>query len=163
MKVPYSVILWLLSIHLLVAQVIPAARRVDWQNTGYSNPIPNPTNIVNVKSFGAMGDGVTDDYTAVINAMNSFGGGQGVVFFPSGTYLIKNQIMVNKDSVIFRGISSDSTLLHFDFNGATKNGFNIWGGFPDTIHVAITGGLIKGSNSNSNTITEVNSAHYRKL
>lgn len=146
MKLLYGILLWLLSIHLLMAQVIPASRRVDWQNTGYSSTIPNPTNIINVKSFGAVGDGITDDYTAVINAMNSFGGSRGVVFFPSGTYLIKNQIMVNKDSVIFRGMSSDSTLLRFDFNGATKNGFNIWGGFPDTVHVAITGGLTKGSN-----------------
>jgi hypothetical protein len=156
MKILHVLLLWLLGFNVLFAQVIPSARRVDWQNTGYSNPIPNPTNIVNVKSFGAMGDGVTDDYTAVINAMNSFGGNRGVVFFPSGTYLIKNQIMVNNDSVIFRGVSSDSTLLRFDFNGATKNGFNVWGGFPDTVHIAITGGVTKGSN----VLTVANPTHF---
>ncbi|MCS7075341.1 MAG: T9SS type A sorting domain-containing protein [Bacteroidia bacterium] len=156
MKLLQTTVFYFVSVYWVVAQVIPTFRTVDWQNTGYSHPIPNPVNIVNVKSFGAAGDGVTDDYPAIISAMNSLSGNRGVVFFPAGTYLIKNEIMVDKDSVIFRGVSSDSTQLRFDFNGATKNGFNIWGSFLDTVEIPITGGLNKGST----TLTVTNSAHF---
>ncbi|MCS7029623.1 MAG: T9SS type A sorting domain-containing protein [Bacteroidia bacterium] len=155
MKLSLFLVLNFVGIYAAIAQVIPAARRVDWQNTGYPHPIPNPTHIINVKSFGAVGDGITDDYPAIINAMNALGGHRGVVFFPAGTYLIKNQIAAN-DSVIFRGVSSDSTILKFDFNGNTKNCFNIWGDFPDTVEVPIIGGLSKGSN----TLTVTNPTHF---
>ncbi len=37
----------------------------------------------NVKSFGALGDGTTDDTTAIQNAINA----GGVTFFPAGTYI----------------------------------------------------------------------------
>ena len=42
-----------------------------------------------VKTFGARGDGITDDTTAIqscINSVNSNGGG--VVYFPPGVYLM---------------------------------------------------------------------------
>lgn len=41
--------------------------------------------IVNVRAFGAKGDGVTNDTAAIQNALNS---GSGAVFVPSGTYQI---------------------------------------------------------------------------
>lgn len=43
--------------------------------------------IVNVKWFGAVGDGLTDDSVVIQNAIDSLTTG-GVVFFPAGTYLI---------------------------------------------------------------------------
>jgi hypothetical protein len=43
--------------------------------------------IVSVKDFGAVGDGVADDTTAIQNAINSLSGG-GTLHFPSGTYLV---------------------------------------------------------------------------
>lgn len=42
--------------------------------------------VVSVKDFGAVGDGVTDDTAAIQAAINSLTGG-GCVEFPSGTYL----------------------------------------------------------------------------
>jgi len=41
--------------------------------------------VVNVKDFGAVGDGVTDDTAAIQETLNS---GAKSVFFPSGTYMI---------------------------------------------------------------------------
>lgn len=42
---------------------------------------------LNVKSFGAVGDGVTDDTAAIQAAINS---GAKEVFFPEGTYVVSN-------------------------------------------------------------------------
>jgi len=45
---------------------------------------------INVKTFGAKGDGVTDDYNALIAAANFMTHkGSGTLFFPKGTYFIK--------------------------------------------------------------------------
>lgn len=42
-----------------------------------------------VRSYGAIGDGVTDDTSAIQAAINDcHAGGGGIVFFPNGTYLI---------------------------------------------------------------------------
>jgi len=53
--------------------------------------LPNlPT--FNVKDYGALGDGATDDTVAIratINAASSAGGG--IVYFPTGTYAVCNQ------------------------------------------------------------------------
>lgn len=51
--------------------------------------------VLNVKAFGAKGDGVTDDTAAVqaaINAANAANGG--VIYFPSGIYLIGSALVI---------------------------------------------------------------------
>ena len=55
----------------------PATAAVPAQSTG-----------LNVRDFGAMGDGTTDDTGAARQAIASAGGD--VVYFPSGTYLLNN-------------------------------------------------------------------------
>src|SRR5689334_5741217 len=52
--------------------------------------------IKNVKDFGAKGDGVTDDWAAIMAAVNwqtavSYHG-QGTIFFPPGTYHVSAPI-----------------------------------------------------------------------
>ena len=44
--------------------------------------------MLNVKDFGAVGDGATDDTAAVQKAINNIGGGPGILVFPRGTYRI---------------------------------------------------------------------------
>jgi hypothetical protein len=65
--------------------------------THSSSEILTPTKtapIVNVKNFGAKGDGVADDTTAIQNAINSMTSG-GTLEFPTGTYKMSNYIKVN--------------------------------------------------------------------
>jgi hypothetical protein len=57
--------------------------------------------VVNVKDFGAVGDGVTDDATAIQNALNAASFKKSGLFFPSGTYIIKKYLEVGSDIYIF--------------------------------------------------------------
>jgi hypothetical protein len=58
-------------------------------------------NAVNVKYFGAKGDGVTDDTTAIQNAVNSLTSRGSVLVIPSGVYLISTlDIVLPDDSVL---------------------------------------------------------------
>jgi hypothetical protein len=51
--------------------------------------------VVSVKDFGAVGDGVTDDYNAIKNAVAALqAAGSGTLFFPKGTYFI-NQYRID--------------------------------------------------------------------
>ena len=60
-------------------------------------------NFRNVKDFGAIGDGVTDD-TAAINAAISAANTDGTVFFPKGTYLVTSTLqMLNGQAFIGEG------------------------------------------------------------
>lgn len=66
--------------------------------------------IVSVKDFGAVGNGVADDTAAIqaaIDAVNAAGGG--VVYFPAGTYACAN--LWPKDNVTLQGASKLSTKL----------------------------------------------------
>jgi len=54
--------------------------------------------VYNVKSYGALGDGTTDDSTAVIAAIQAaYDAGGGVVLFPVGTYKVLSQIVLPND------------------------------------------------------------------
>lgn len=53
--------------------------------------------VVNVKDYGATGDGTTDDTEAIQDAIDACTPG-GTVFFPYGTYLISETLEVNADA-----------------------------------------------------------------
>jgi parallel beta-helix repeat protein len=66
--------------------------------------------VINVKAYGAVGNGVVDDTTAIqnaINAANAVGGG--CVYFPSGTYLISNSL-IGYSNITFQG-DGDSSVI----------------------------------------------------
>ena len=52
---------------------------------------------VSVKDFGAVGDGTTNDTTAIQAALNA----KSSVYFPTGTYLITAPLVVNSKQTIF--------------------------------------------------------------
>lgn len=58
--------------------------------------------VINVKDFGAKGDGITDDTTAIQNAINSLNAGC-TLFIPTGVYLVNDIITVNKQNIKITG------------------------------------------------------------
>ena len=94
------------------AQIIPADRTFGaaWQNSGYPGEIPAPATIVNVRGFGATGDGVTDDRAAISAAIASLGGAAGAVYFPAGNYRMLSALTV-PGGVVLRGERSSNTTL----------------------------------------------------
>ena len=61
---------------------------------------------ISVKDFGAVGDGTTDDTTAITNAISKIASG-GVLEFPFGTYKITSAISQDiTGSIIFQGRNS---------------------------------------------------------
>lgn len=115
--------LYLLSALLLPAAVGVQAQVVSsdrlhlagWRNAGFPGEIPQPSTIVNVKDYGAVGDGTACD-SAVSQAISALGGNPGVVFFPAGTYLLLNAL-TPPGGVVFRGERSSNTLIKFSCDG----------------------------------------------
>lgn len=66
----------------------------------------------NVKTYGAIGNAVADDTTAIQLAITSAqNAGGGTVFFPSGTYMISTTLSITTDNIWLLGASWDSILM----------------------------------------------------
>lgn len=66
---------------------------------------------LNVKDFGALGDGVTDDTAAIQAAITTAGNlaSGATVFFPDGKYLVSSTLNISKNNVMLEGFSRMST------------------------------------------------------
>lgn len=53
---------------------------------------PADAGVLNVKKFGAKGDGVTDDTAAIQAVLNAHPNGQRIIYLPNGTYLVSKTI-----------------------------------------------------------------------
>ena len=108
---------------------------------------PNPG--VNVKTFGATGNGTTDDTAAIQNAISFAASSHQAVFFPAGTYLHNNFITANGVSLI--GSGGATTLLAGDSNNSavilTGNSPSIQNLIVSTINFTV-GGPLTPANSN---------------
>jgi len=60
---------------------------------------------VSVKDFGAVGNGIADDTTAIQNAVNYVGSIGGTIFFPTGSYLVSSTIAISNSAIIIAGAS----------------------------------------------------------
>lgn len=90
----------------------PQSRLPDFSYAGYhrgEQPFPRQRPDVSVTSFGAKGDGVTDDTEAFRNAIKASPGK--VVFVPQGRYLIKGVIPIEASGTVLRGVSPLRSIL----------------------------------------------------
>ena len=77
--------------------------------------------VVNVKDFGAVGDGVTDDTAAIVLAASS--GSR--IYLPSGTYIFSNSTMPSEFDFI--GAGSGKTTILWKAASASSNMMNLSG------------------------------------
>lgn len=78
--------------------------------------IKGPDPWIDVKAYGAKGDGTTDDTTAIQDAIDDATGNDGDnswVFMPKGTYLITSTIDI-KEKVLLIGAGSTGVIIKMD-------------------------------------------------
>ena len=82
-----------------------------------------PQGIINVKSFGAKGDGSHDDYTALQQCLTYCESTGMTIFIPSGTYLISQQLIKSPGFTVPNIIGSGSafSILHYEGEGDQKS------------------------------------------
>jgi hypothetical protein len=67
--------------------------------------------IVNVRDFGAAGDGTNDDTAAIRSALSAVPEG-GTVFFPLGTYLVTGNLSVQTNCITLEGQGCQSKIVY---------------------------------------------------
>lgn len=103
----------------------------DFTKAGYreGSKLPIFTSILDVKNFGAVGDGKTDNTSAFRKAIIACKKDQ-VIFFPEGTFLLSDSIVIGKSNIAIRGSGQGKTKLFFskgleqlypDYNLHNKN------------------------------------------
>ncbi|PKB82202.1 MAG: hypothetical protein BZY88_04890 [SAR202 cluster bacterium Io17-Chloro-G9] len=71
--------------------------------------IPDVPVKLNVKDFGAVGDGIADDSQAFLRAIDAIE--DGAIFIPPGRYKITQVLKITKSNVVFRGAGTGETVL----------------------------------------------------
>lgn len=93
--------------------ILPAAQQIDWSIAGIPGGIPNYPVSLNVKDFGAVGDGVTDDLAAFQAAVSATPNNT-ALFVPAGTYRMNGTLVLNNSHMVLRGdCPASSTKLKF--------------------------------------------------
>ncbi|MFM7182541.1 MAG: glycosyl hydrolase family 28-related protein [Verrucomicrobiales bacterium] len=91
----------------------PAGRLPGVSFAGYAcgeELIPSPPVAVDVRAFGAKGDGTTDDSAAFLEAIAKTQ--QGVIFVPPGRYKITRILEITRSGVVLRGAGTAKTALY---------------------------------------------------
>ncbi|HID21263.1 MAG TPA: hypothetical protein EYP14_02545, partial [Planctomycetaceae bacterium] len=92
----------------------PQSRLPDFSMAGYrrgEEPFRVPASKISVKSFGARGDGESDD-TAAFQAAIRAGAGR-VIFVPPGRYVLNSFLILSQSKTVLRGAGSSRTVLLF--------------------------------------------------
>jgi hypothetical protein len=133
--------------HLLDHEDIQAALLALWQAV--------PQGAINVKAppYSAAGDGVTDDSTAIQNAINAAqAAGGGPVYFPPGTYKC-NSLTVTGNNVRLVGAGASSSVLLKSGAGTLLSFTGTTSPSSGSTHVRYCGIENLGFNGNSQTGT----------
>ncbi len=121
--------------------IIPADRTIDW-NPGIHGGIPEYPVGVNVKDFGAVGDSLTNDTKAFLDAIVAAQTGTAVLV-PEGKYRITETLKIQK-SIVLRGEGYQKTKMYYD--PLKKSSFiEFQNSHPKTPWIDVLGGYQKGT------------------
>src|SRR4051812_37698536 len=80
------------------------------KNSGYDTDVAPFSGVMgpvyNVKAYGALGDGVTDDTVAIQAALTACGVKGGIVFLPIGKYIVTGSLFI-KSYTTLMGAGAD--------------------------------------------------------
>lgn len=77
---------------------------------------------LSVVDFGAIGDGVADDTTAIQTALNTVASGE-ALYFPTGNYKITSQLTFSTNNVCIYGEGSTQTIITYSGASTTNDIF----------------------------------------
>src|SRR5580704_11247063 len=87
--------------------------------------------VFNVKSYGAIGNGTSDDTVAIRSAINAaVANGGGIIYFPAGTYAVDNQPGDTFSNPLFPAIFNITT-SNLVFMGAGASNTTLSGYMPE--------------------------------
>lgn len=130
MKITATTITMLLCYVLTFGQSIPKATSTDWQSLATHKEI-NQKNVINVKRLGADATGKTSSDKYVQLALNNSRQTGAIIYFPKGTYLLNEPIILTSNQYL-AGDGSEQTNLKFNIGGkghlisSTGNTFAQW-------------------------------------
>ena len=111
-------IFFLLGLLLVVISTIPlirAERGILPANASIEVQYPDRGDQINVKDFGAVGDGITDDTEAIKQAINATSHEFQIVYLPEGTYLVSDTLELGR-FLTLQGVSSAKTTIKLKEN-----------------------------------------------
>ncbi|MGD8373447.1 MAG: glycosyl hydrolase family 28-related protein [Candidatus Woesebacteria bacterium] len=94
------------------------------------------TPTINAKSYGAKGDGSTDDTSALQSAIDAISTSGGKVVIPAGTYVVSSTLTIDKDATIITGVGP-STIIRVASGALDIDVFKIGNGSTTRAHCAI--------------------------
>ena len=95
--------------------------KLDWQRAGYpGDSVPSYPLVANITTFGGINTGLIANDLALINAIASLNGANGVIYFPAGNYLFNFSVNL-RSGLILRGAGSGNTTLTFDLGAGSAN------------------------------------------
>jgi hypothetical protein len=111
--------------------------------------------VCSVKDYGAVGDGVTDDYTAITAALNACKLTGKTLIFPAGVYKVNTAIVITGIDIDFKIVGvGDVTIDGSDIPGSNyTNIITLIGAVSDG--VAVTANISKGVNSITSALSVV--------
>lgn len=120
---------------------------------------------VNVKMFGAVGDGVADDVAAIQDAIDYVGGkGGGKVTFPKGIYLHSSEILIGHHYVTLEGEGYFSARLTRSYASGNSVHFTRGGGASTIFYSSVKNLRLSSTvKMTDGALIRLSSAHYAKL
>jgi hypothetical protein len=134
----------------LKAQIIPSNRTTDWSTAGVVGGIPARTTEHIVT--GLVDDGITDNATAIQNAINACPAGEAVKI-PTGTYTCASSLTL-KSNMTLRGSGIGQTILKSVGTASASSGFiTIGTSGPSWVYTNYSTAISSGADAGSTTIT----------
>lgn len=108
------------------------------------------TEFINVKTYGAKGDGVTNDAPAIQSALDSVKTTGGIIYFPVGTYLVKSAVLFYSNQILF--FEYGATILQGDSINSLMRNYSTTsiGGYDGTHDSMIIGATFDGGSYTTN-------------